>query len=175
MKTKQEAAASLVKIFLIFGSTLIPALLQWSAHASELVIACSAAHSCWLTEVWSKAYCRYGEDSQTPSVAFGLLRWGKNTTAIDTWVRGLYITTTFHSEEMAKEILQPNAVRPRALKSTWILLNKQLKIFLVCESSASEPFWGSWVMRWEQCSFCGHLYLLTGLPSCSGPNFQLLF
>ncbi|KAJ7398473.1 leucine-rich repeat-containing protein 56 [Pitangus sulphuratus] len=33
---------------------------------------------------------------------------GKNTTVIDTWVSELYITVTFHSEEMAKEVLQPN-------------------------------------------------------------------
>lgn len=123
VRTKQEAAA-----FLARSSWFSGAHSAWlscrSAHASELVVACLAARSCWLTEVWSKAYCRYREGSRTSSVAFGLLCGGKNTTVIDTWVSEPYITTTFHSEEMAKGILQPNLVRPRAVKATWILLIK---------------------------------------------------
>jgi len=45
-------------------------------------------------------------------MAFGLLHGGKNKTAIDTWVRGLYIATTFHPEEMARDSAAQHCVSP---------------------------------------------------------------
>lgn len=123
VRSKQEAAASLVKIFLVFRSTLRPSLLQISTRqwTCRSMFSCTFLLAYWgliqsllqiqgrfmdfFSGLWSTLWRqKYNCDRYTGE-------WTLHYHHISLW-------------GVAKGILQPNLVRPRAVKATWILLNK---------------------------------------------------